>query len=124
MTVVSFSMAYRSFRGGSGRLHTRPDTPPLINRRHPDSCLARATIAEDQTRTVYGAPPRPHPHRHNRQRRILIFVARKANWSKQVLTLVFRQSRPVGVAAFRTAGSGRRVETESADLQPQLSALE
>src|ERR1700732_2049183 len=41
MTVVSFSMAYRSFRGGSGRLHTRLDTPPLINRRHPDSCLAR-----------------------------------------------------------------------------------
>src|ERR1700694_3833264 len=40
MTVVSFSMAYRSFRGGSGRLHTRLDTPPLINRRHPDSCLA------------------------------------------------------------------------------------
>jgi hypothetical protein len=25
---------------GSGRLHTRLDTPPLINRRHPDSCLA------------------------------------------------------------------------------------
>ena len=43
MTVVSFSMAYRSFRGGSGRLHTRLDTPPLINRRHPDSCLARRT---------------------------------------------------------------------------------
>src|SRR6267143_5465058 len=40
MTVVSFSMAYRSFRGGSGRLHTRLDTPPLINRRHPDSCIA------------------------------------------------------------------------------------
>jgi hypothetical protein len=40
MTVVSFSMAYRSFRGGSGRLHTRLDTPPSINRRHPDSCLA------------------------------------------------------------------------------------
>src|ERR1700736_1885819 len=41
MTVVSFSMAYRSFRGGSGRLHTRLDTPPVINRGHPDSCLAR-----------------------------------------------------------------------------------
>src|ERR1700724_3364786 len=40
MTVVAFSMAYRSFRGGAGRLHTRLDTPPLINRRHPDSCLA------------------------------------------------------------------------------------
>src|SRR6185437_9777935 len=43
MTVVSFSMAYRSFRGGSGRLHTRLDTPPLINRRHPDSCLAHGS---------------------------------------------------------------------------------
>src|SRR5258706_7914930 len=40
MTVVSFSMAYRSFRGGSGRLDTRLDTPPSINRRHPVSCLA------------------------------------------------------------------------------------
>jgi hypothetical protein len=26
--------------GGSGRLDTRLDTPPSINRRHPDSCLA------------------------------------------------------------------------------------
>jgi hypothetical protein len=33
-------MAYRSFRGGSGRLDTHLDTPPSINRRHPDSCLA------------------------------------------------------------------------------------
>src|SRR6266571_532021 len=40
MMVVSFSMAYRSFRGGSGRLDTHLDTPPSINRRHPDSCLA------------------------------------------------------------------------------------
>src|SRR6266403_6270728 len=40
MTVVSFSMAYRSFRGGSGRLDTHLDTPPSINRRHPNSCLA------------------------------------------------------------------------------------
>ena len=39
MTVVSFSMAYRSFRGGSGRLDTHLDTPPSINRRHLDSCL-------------------------------------------------------------------------------------
>src|ERR1700732_1383947 len=46
MTVVSFSMAYRSFRGGSGRLHTRLDTPPLINRRHPDSCLAPVTPSQ------------------------------------------------------------------------------
>src|SRR5258707_143804 len=38
--VVSFSMAYRSFRGGSGRLDTPLDTPPSINRRHQDSCLA------------------------------------------------------------------------------------
>src|SRR5437773_11585319 len=41
MTVVSFSMAYRSFQGGSGRLDTRLDTPHSINRRHPDSCLAQ-----------------------------------------------------------------------------------
>src|ERR1700752_2752902 len=27
--------------GGSGRLDTRLDTPPSINRRHPDSCLAQ-----------------------------------------------------------------------------------
>src|SRR5438552_12093325 len=40
MTVVSFNMAYRSFQGGSGRLDTRLDTPPSINRRHPNSCLA------------------------------------------------------------------------------------
>jgi hypothetical protein len=40
MTVVSFSMAYRSFWGGSGRLDTHLDTPPSINRRHPDSRLA------------------------------------------------------------------------------------
>src|SRR5258705_13394320 len=56
MTVVSFSMAYRSFRGGSGRLHTRLDTPPLINRRHPDSCLARMVTREDlflQTKFTY-----------------------------------------------------------------------
>src|SRR6478672_6592046 len=45
MTVVSFSMAYRSFRGGSGRLDTHLDTPPSINRRHPDSCLARGSLA-------------------------------------------------------------------------------
>src|SRR6267143_6908688 len=45
MTVVSFSMAYRSFRGGSGRLDTRLDTPPSINRRHPDSCLASHSFA-------------------------------------------------------------------------------
>jgi hypothetical protein len=32
----------RSFRGGSGRLDTRLDTPPSINRHHPVSCLARA----------------------------------------------------------------------------------
>jgi hypothetical protein len=29
-----------SFQGGSGRLDTRLDTPPSINRRHPNSCLA------------------------------------------------------------------------------------
>src|SRR3954452_5182129 len=40
MMVVSFNMAYRSFRGGAGRLDTRLDTPPSINRRHPNSCLA------------------------------------------------------------------------------------
>src|SRR5438105_15214939 len=30
--------------GGSGRLHTRLDTPPSINRRHPDSGLAHASL--------------------------------------------------------------------------------
>src|ERR1700732_53893 len=50
MTVVSFSRAYRSFRGGSGRLHTRLDTPPLINRRHPDSCLALGIVRRMQNR--------------------------------------------------------------------------
>src|SRR5258708_5402654 len=44
MTVVSFNMAYRSFRGGSGRLDTHLDTPPSINRRHPNSCLALAVV--------------------------------------------------------------------------------
>src|SRR6516165_3192921 len=44
MTVVSFSMAYRSFWGGSGRLDTHLDTPPSINRCHLDSCLAQAEI--------------------------------------------------------------------------------
>src|SRR5207237_7072999 len=46
MTVVFFSMAYRSFRGGSGRLDTRLDTPPSINRRHPDFCLAPSRSRE------------------------------------------------------------------------------
>src|SRR6516165_1588761 len=47
MTVVSFSMAYRSFWGGSGRLDTHLDTPPSINRRHLDSCLAPIQIGEN-----------------------------------------------------------------------------
>src|SRR6516162_5918013 len=46
MTVVSFSMAYRSFWGGSGRLDTHLDTPPSINRRHLDSCLALLFAAQ------------------------------------------------------------------------------
>src|ERR1700730_1959767 len=33
-------MAYRSFRGGSGRLDTRLDTPPSINGHHPVSPAA------------------------------------------------------------------------------------
>src|SRR5271155_5305404 len=45
MTVVSLDMAYRSFRGGSGRLDTRLDTPPSIKRRHPDSHLAPRAVA-------------------------------------------------------------------------------
>src|ERR1700730_15099781 len=49
MTVVSFSMAYRSFRGGSGRLDTRLDTPPSINRRHPNSGLAQELDAQGLT---------------------------------------------------------------------------
>src|ERR1700680_2721504 len=54
MTVVSFSIAYRSFRGGSGRLDTRLDTPPSINRRHPDSRLARgaAIVAACTSRSL------------------------------------------------------------------------
>src|SRR5690242_4430856 len=47
MTVVSFDMAYRSFQGGSGRLDTRLDTPPSINRRHPNSCLAQGVVQID-----------------------------------------------------------------------------
>src|SRR6516164_7177785 len=38
-------MAYRSF-GGSGRLLTRLDTPPLSGRRHPDSFIARGAPVE------------------------------------------------------------------------------
>ena len=38
-------MAYRSFWGGSGRLDTHLDTPPSINRRHLDSCLALLVLA-------------------------------------------------------------------------------
>src|SRR5258708_2867723 len=55
MTVVSFSMAYRSFRGGSGRLDTQLDTPPSINRRHPVSCLARLFAGGRWIRT-FGSP--------------------------------------------------------------------
>ena len=40
MTVLSLDMAYRSFRGGSGRLDTRLDTPPISFRHHPDSRIA------------------------------------------------------------------------------------
>src|SRR5258708_4726217 len=50
MAVVSFNMAYRSFQGGSGRLDTRLDTPPSINRRHPNSCLARRPADRPKTR--------------------------------------------------------------------------
>ena len=38
--------------GGSGRLDTRLDTPPSINRRHPDSRLARAISV-----ATLGRPP-------------------------------------------------------------------
>src|SRR5580704_14127697 len=40
-------MAYRSFRGGSGRLDTRLDTPPSINGHHPISRLARRRTPRD-----------------------------------------------------------------------------
>src|SRR5258706_15244108 len=59
MTVVSFSMAYRSFRGGSGRLDTHLDTPPSINRRHPNSCLA-LTVAEEAIVPDAVKPVRQH----------------------------------------------------------------
>src|SRR5712672_3639325 len=52
MTVVSFNMAYRSFQGGSGRLDTRLDTPPSINRRHPNSCLAPRHHPSDPRRAT------------------------------------------------------------------------
>src|SRR5439155_14966466 len=55
MMVVSFSMAYRSFRGGSGRLDTHLDTPPSINRRHPDSCLAPSTAEKAERLKALGA---------------------------------------------------------------------
>src|SRR5215813_1755937 len=57
MMVVSFSMAYRSFRGGSGRLDTHLDTPPSINRRHPDSCLARLSGANLVSASFVNARP-------------------------------------------------------------------
>src|SRR3984893_8063233 len=59
MTVVSFNMAYRSFRGGFGRLDTRLDTPPSINRRHPDSCLARFQDFESEHAGLPGKYARP-----------------------------------------------------------------
>jgi hypothetical protein len=37
-------MAYRSFRGGSGRLDTRLDTPPFSHRHHPVSRIALETV--------------------------------------------------------------------------------
>src|SRR5260221_8534963 len=40
-------MAYRSFRGGSGRLDIRLDTPPSINGHHPVSRLAPAALKRD-----------------------------------------------------------------------------
>src|SRR4051794_22033335 len=46
MTVVSLDMAYRSFRGGSGRLDTRLDTPPISHRHHPVSRIAPATMED------------------------------------------------------------------------------
>src|SRR5260370_7774833 len=59
MTVVCFSRAYRSFRGGSGRLDTHLDTPPSINRRHPNSCLA-VTVAEEAIVPDAVKPVRQH----------------------------------------------------------------
>ena len=37
-----------SFSEGSGRLDTRLDTPPSIKRRHPDSRIAPAHLADGQ----------------------------------------------------------------------------
>jgi hypothetical protein len=50
-------MAYRSFRGGSGRLDTRLDTPPSINRRHPNSCLALRNVWEEVSVPNVGGKP-------------------------------------------------------------------
>src|SRR6516225_6729847 len=47
-------MAYRSF-GGSGRLLTRLDTPPLSGRRHPDSFIAQGNYDQaiaDETKAI------------------------------------------------------------------------
>src|SRR5713101_6563127 len=70
MTVVSFSMAYRSFRGGSGRLDTRLDTPPSINRRHPDSCLAPAADRMGREGGAQGGPCRAVATAHGTQTRL------------------------------------------------------
>jgi hypothetical protein len=45
MTVVSLDMAYRSFREVLAGFDTRLDTPPSINRRHPDSRIAHGAAA-------------------------------------------------------------------------------
>src|SRR5207244_943540 len=68
MMVVSFSMAYRSFRGGSGRLDTHLDTPPSINRRHPDSCLALLKQPEYSTPEAMTRSPRGYVQRASVER--------------------------------------------------------
>jgi hypothetical protein len=75
MTVVSFSMAYRSFWGGSGRLGTRLDTPPSINRRHPNSCLAHPDRQNGSTRReARSAPQQDQEYRLRRESARVITV--------------------------------------------------
>src|SRR3984893_1143246 len=64
--VVPFSMAYRSFWGGSGRLDTHLDTPPSINRRHPVSCLAHV-LSNDGPGPLGSATVKEEHPAHGRQ---------------------------------------------------------
>src|SRR6202022_1222289 len=101
MTVVSFSRAYRSFRGGSGRLHTRLDTPPLINRRHPDSCMVRR-------------------RQHN-----IIAKAGRRRMGHQLMSSVSRRRLAVAATAvaFFLSGSARAAEPDLDRFKTEIDAF-